>query len=315
MKKNFSKVPALLAFILLFILTSLPSMPVNHLRSSAAGFLVPWWKGAYLAKKSIKDIFVQTADLEDQQIEIQRLKIENARLKDEIKQTQQKLGKDREALAAVDCDVVSAQVIFRSPAIGENCLWINVGEETNRSLGKQMITKNSPVLAGHSVVGVIEYVGKRQSLVRLITDPELSPAVRAVRQSEGRLCYLAKGELRGLVQPAWRSGGAALKGVGFNYSFPDEEGPARDLRTGKPLDDSQKKAIPLIMKGDLLITSGLDGIFPAGLHIAMVTKIYPLKEGDYFYELEAAPTAGNLDDLSILFVIRPLGFDAEDLPH
>ena len=99
-----------------------------------------------------------------------------------------------------------------------------------------------------------------------------------------------------------------LKGVGFNYNMADEEGPARSLRSGQPVGASTAPGRVLIQTGDLLVTSGLDGISPPGIPVAIATKIAPLKEGSYSYELEAKPAAGSLDDLSTVFVLPPLGF-------
>ena len=75
--------------------------------------------------------------------------------------------------------------------------------------------------------------------------------------------YLAKGELYGSSKPLWRSQRYFLKGTGFNYDFADGEGPARDLRTGKPIDNANKEpSIPILKAGDLLVTTGMDGVFP-----------------------------------------------------
>lgn len=245
-----------------------------------------------------------------------------------------------------------ARVIFRSLDNWNNTLWINVGEEDNLKRQTLLIAKHSPVLVGHSVIGVIDYVGKKQSRVRLITDPVLTPAVRAVRGGEQdafifdqadlflhllsqkkldsfspidqenlikllnmlkntlqpfkKSWYLAKGELQGSLTSFH-----TLRGTGFNYDFEDEEGEARDLRTGKIIHDPSSTPIPILKSNDVLVTTGMDGIFPAGLKVAIVTKIDLLKEGDYYYELEAKPTAGNLNDLSLVFVIPPLGYDHE----
>lgn len=258
-------------------------------------------------------------------------------------------------------DAIPARVIFRSPSTWNSSLWINVGVADNAHFDVPRIVKNCPVVVDNSLVGVIDYVGTHQSRVRLITDPGLTPSVRAARGKpqidllEGHINYLlgglpneqnsilepsematlnallekwrtnlkkdhhkswllAKGEIQGSGHPLWRTKGRFLKGVGFNYDFADEEGPARDLRTGKPLDDSGAQATPILKVNDVLVTTGMDGVFPAGLHVAIVTHIGLLKEGDYTYELEAKPTAGNLDELSLVYVISPLGYDPTDQP-
>jgi hypothetical protein len=106
-----------------------------------------------------------------------------------------------------------------------------------------------------------------------------------------------------------------LHGIGFNYDFPDDEGPARELRSGLPINSAgDQQAIPILKVKDLLVTTGLDGVFPEGLHVAEVTHVHPLREGDYYYEIEAIPTAGNLNELSILYVMPPLGYDIDDQP-
>ena len=70
---------------------------------------------------------------------------------------------------------------------------------------------------------------------------------------------MAKGELHGSSKPLWRGYSQVLKGIGFNYDYADAYGPARDLRTGKTTANSP--GISLLRVNDLLMTTGMDGIF------------------------------------------------------
>lgn len=236
-----------------------------------------------------------------------------------------------------------ATVTYRSPNLWASSLWIGAGEMNNREMGEKVIAKNSPVLSEGALVGVVEYVGEKQSRVRLITDSGLCPAVRSVRGSfqnhelylqidaflqriekredlfsevsekqkvialmsdlqeklkGGGEEYFAKGILQGSSGSLWRSKSPLLKGTGFNFDFPDEDGSWIGIR--------EKEKPPLLKEGDLLITSGLDGVFPAGLYVAIVKKIEPLKEGGSHYEIWAEPLAGRLNDLRSVFVLPPL---------
>lgn len=247
---------------------------------------------------------------------------------------------------------VPARVIFRSFDTWNSTLWINIGETANTPNQPLSIAKNSPVVIGRTIVGLIDFVGKNYSRVRLITDSSLTPSVRAVRGGEQELLmhqylegllgqinrkkqlplspndqtqlvqllkelketiqpsvkswYLAKGELHGSPSFTRQSLDPILKGTGFNYDFPDAEGTGRDLRTGKPLQNTQEKAVPILKVDDILVTTGMDGIFPPGFQVAAVTKVGLLKEGDYYYEIEAKPIAGALKELSVVFVLPPV---------
>lgn len=191
---------------------------------------------------------------------------------------------------------VPAQVIYRDPSSWSSSLWVGVGEEDNVALGQEIIAKNSPVLSHGALVGVVDYVGKKQARVRLITDSGLSPSVRAVRGANLEDGYLAKGEVHGSSSPFWRSRSPLLKGIGFNYDYPDDEGHSRDL----------KGPVPILKEGDALLTSGLDGVFPPGLHVGTVSWVAPLKEGSYAYEIEVRPAAPNLNDLQTVFILPAL---------
>ncbi len=252
-------------------------------------------------------------------------------------------------------DFAIAHVLFRSPGRWNSSLWINKG-----SSDSPLIKKNSPVVSGNSLVGVIDYVGKNESCIRLITDSGLKPAVRVARNikdpalisalnivqeavDDGRLKasddekkaflwilqnlqknetknpeFLAKGILQGQGDALWKAENILLKGTGFNYDFKDQYGPSRDLRTGEVIDPNKehqnKAATPLVQVGDLLITSGMDGIFPEGLKVATVHSILALTEGAYTYELFAIPTAKDILDLNWVTILPPQNFDSDNLP-
>jgi rod shape-determining protein MreC len=247
--------------------------------------------------------------------EVQRLQLINQRLESELRKIQTLLGDDLVDFFEYKFDFIPAEVIFRSPSTWNSSLWVNVGWENNKSREKDIIVKNSPVVVGTSVVGVVDYVGAKQSRIRLITDSGLRPSVRVKRVVDHTVRLLAKGELHGSSQPMWRAEAQVLHGIGFNYDFPDLEGPARDLRTGKPLSPGAKSpSLPIIKMDDLLVTTGLDGVFPAGLNVASITRIKPLKEGDYYFEIEAKPSVENLFGLSFVFILPPVGFDPFDQP-
>jgi rod shape-determining protein MreC len=262
-----------------------------------------------------------------------RLK-EERDLIDQIKVDSLQAKKKRDLVLAklrAEAVAIQATVVYRDPASWSSSFWIDIGWE----LADGIIGKNSPVISNGNLVGVIEYVGKRQSRVRLITDSGLKIAVRAARGGiqERELALsakalleqlkkhpkwhkaditkelgkweealpiraeeflLAKGELRGSSAPIFRSLSSHLHGIGFNYEFEDEHGRAQDLRSS------------IIQEGDLLVTSGMDGVFPQGLPVATVAKVYPLREGAFFHEIEADAVAQNLLDLRSVFVLPPL---------
>jgi hypothetical protein len=109
--------------------------------------------------------------------------------------------------------------------------------------------------------------------------------------------YFAKGEIFGCSAPHYRALQSTLKGVGFSCDFGDLEGPARNLHP------------EIIHVGDVLVTSGLDGVFPAGLKVAVVAKVQELRSGDFAYELEADPIAGDLADIPSLYVLPPMSIE------
>jgi len=342
MRKKIFLRPYLQLVTVLLILMSVPKSSAMRLKAMTISILAPVWEFTEKWKKNI-NYESHEKDTSDGAViaskeEQLRLEIENHLLKNEIQHLREVLQNER--LIQTQCHAIDdlekkdsiaqlmqlrkknfslllqqqllsvpAQVLFRSVSNWTHCLWINVGNETNSSLGREVIALNSPVVIGTFVVGMIDYVGTKQSRVRLITDSRLTPSVRVVRHINGEAIYLAKGELRGSHESLGRSVSSTLIGINFNYDYPDQTGPARDLRTGEPIEGSRtEKTFPIIEVGDLLITTGLDGVFPFGLRVATVSQIGLLKEGDYAYEIEAKPCIESLDDLSTLFVLPPTGY-------
>lgn len=375
--------PYLLLLAVLLMLISIPSIRSEKIRGFAISVFAPAWE--YLAQPHFSNSIEE--EILKLRLENQLLKSDAARLKEifqherhlmlqlsglyqeerhseEIRSLVKQHLKNLKQLIASRLQAIPARVVFRSPSSWSSSLWINVGENTNTTIGRLVIAKNSPVLVGNSLVGVVDYVGKNQCRVRLITDSGLTPSVRVIRgdlqrnlvfdniafliesiaqhqslfspverevlkshlyslkdnlqtEHQNHTWHLAKGELQGSSKPLWRAQGSMLQGIGFNYDFADDYGPARDLRTGAPVNASpkdQESNVPILKIQDLLVTTGMDGVFPAGLSVAEVVSIKPLKEGDYYYELEARPTAGNLQELSLVYVIPPLGYDSSDQP-
>lgn len=314
--------PYLFLFGTLFLIMTISPVISEKARGTFLEFFNPIFEKLSFTKFDIENAFNPKIQMETPlnniasitvNEEIKRLELENKLLYANFIQLLDLNDHYQNVMTA--SQAIPARVIFRSPNSWFSSLWINVGERDNERLKNQSIGKNSPVLIGNSIIGVIDYLGKQQSRVRLITDSALTPSVRALRRDNEQVHYLAKGELRGAGKPLFRSNGNLLFGIGFNYDFSDDKGPSRDLRTGEAFENKDKyKTIPLLKVNDLLVTTGMDGVFPPDLPVAKITKIYPLKEGDYYYELEAIPACGNLDDISLVFVLPPSGFDFNDQP-
>lgn len=283
------KIPRSL-LVLAALLIGIMTIPISWLQPVRETFF-EGWIAFYSQYSDLKQTLFPYSKSEEKKHELER---EVARLKSDLV-----LAKNQTRLKTS-----TAEVVYRSQNNWNEYLWINKGEKSIKRL--------SPVLSGDVLIGIIDYVGKNQSRVRLLSDSRISPSVRAKREIGGKTLLLAKGELEGSIDKQARSAGSLFKGSGFNYDFPDSEGPARDLRTGASVEGGSD--IPIIKVDDILVTTGLDGIFPKGLVVAKVVKIKPLKEGDFYYEIEAKSLAGNLNDLRFISLIEPVGFDPNDYP-
>ncbi|NGX47556.1 MAG: hypothetical protein K1000chlam3_00935 [Chlamydiae bacterium] len=336
-------------FLFLFGLLTLPEKGGNQMRKFAVSAVAPCWDFLHQKTESPHEDGM-LLELENQILrgEIKRLKkltLAGEQLQQELQQLLTLKGQSQDPFFARrekylsqilsrQLQAVPARVIFREPVNWSSSLWLNVGERDNQALGKIIIEKDSPVVVGKAIVGVIEEVGQARSRIRLITDERLTPSVRVIRGGEQnrmlakqfkelvqtlslredlggseemtrilitylktlhlekRDLYLAKGEIHGSSRSLWQMVGQKLKGLGFHYNCSDEEGGPLDLREKT-----------LIQTGDLLVTTGMDGIFPPDLHVGVVTKVFPLHEGGTSYSLEADPLAPDLNTMTEVFVL------------
>jgi cell shape-determining protein MreC len=244
---------------------------------------------------------------------------------------------------------IEARIVSHKQFPWSHMAWIDIGSKTEET--PFPIVSGCPVVCGKYIVGLIEKVGQETSCMRLLSDPLLRPAVRVQRMehegekekaanllllelernpslmgkeshrialtkmltslstsfAKGSSLLLAKGELQGSIdikKPL------LLRGIGFTYDIGDEEGPSRDIRTGQTERDTRK--IALIQPNDILITSGLDGLYPKGLIAAYVKKVLPLEEGAFSYEITAEIACPSFLDLSIVAILPPVPSEVQE---
>jgi len=128
------------------------------------------------------------------------------------------------------------------------------------------VTRDCAVITPDGVVGRVYDVGDHSSVVQLLIDPNIGIAGRL--QSNGE---------DGIVHAA---GGRMLTFDGIPVTVP-------------------------VQSSDLVVTSGLGGIFPSGIPVGTTTDIIKDASG-WLWEIKVEP-AVNFGRLSQLFVIRNLG--------
>lgn len=132
----------------------------------------------------------------------------------------------------------------------------------------QGIEKGAPVIDGYGIVGQVTRVYLSTSEVRLLNNPE--QVVPAINHRTGK---------RSLV-----------------YGDPKTpHGSALEMRF-----------VPLtadIKKGDVIATSGVGGVYPAGLPLGVVTQIDKYSQSN-FLQVQIQP-AGKLDTVSHVLIIDP----------
>ena len=212
-------------------------------------------------------------------------------------------------------------VEVNSPVLSDDCLVGVVDRVGKRRSRVRLITDASLTISVQAVrgdrqkrhlLGLVNQFSlgvslSEEELLEQEEREELYPALEQLRQLLRERVgshHLAKGELFGTSAPLWRTRSPILRGVGFNYDFADEKGPAREIRSGKPYDclfDGEE--IALIKRGDLLVTTGMDGIFPADIPVAYVSHVETLQEGEPSYTIQARVCAPSLQELSAVTLL------------
>ena len=291
-----------LIFFSLIIALSLPVAFTEKLRSHVAAF----FSGLFIEpQKKLSSDEITKRQFERLKNQNRILKVKLAQVIDKLKTSElfkdhkEALGKmslqsrrtELLRLLELEHDGIHGNIVYRPVTSWNSGFWVDIGEEVNERLGYTVVGKNSPVLSEGYLIGIVEQVTRKQARIRLITDPDLFVAVRAKRNES----LLAKGEIHGSDTSFSCRGATILRGQGFNYDFADGEGNAIDLRSHDPF---------IIKSNDILITTGLDGIFPTGIPVARVKEITPLKEGDYVYAITAEPLTP-FDVLQTVFILPP----------
>lgn len=169
-------------------------------------------------------------------------------------------------------ELLSLQQRLTTPSQGAQVLY-DAGDPYTRKVmidrgTAQGIQAGAPVLDGHGVLGQVTRAYPLGAEVTLLTDRSQAISVLNTRTGARSLAYGAPGK---------DSGGLELRFIATHAD---------------------------IEVGDLLSTSGVDGVYPSGLPVAKVTRV-ERENSAVFARIEAEPVAQPLSALHVLVLQLP----------
>jgi rod shape-determining protein MreC len=249
------------------LLSSQVTTEAGHsaLRALLIGLFSPVQRGVDASLGAISSIWYDYVDLRG-------VRRENSRLKEDVARLEQALWMERDVVASyrrLSSVLELAERIPGNPVVAEvvgldASAWfqtVTVNRGTDH--GVQL---NAPVIAAGGLVGRVISVGRDIAQIQLLTDRDCSVGA-----------LLARTRARGVV--AGSGGEVSPTGLALNYVSNLED----------------------VVAGDLIVTSGMDGIYPKGIAIGRVGSV---RNGPRLFKIITVEPAANIDRLEEVFILE-----------
>ncbi|HEX9725620.1 MAG TPA: rod shape-determining protein MreC [Vicinamibacteria bacterium] len=208
-------------------------------------------------------------------VDLRAVREENRQLREKATRLEQALWMEREVVARYDRLSSILQLAERIPfdSIVAEVIGVDASSwfrtiTVNRGLDRG-VELNAPVVGPGGLVGRITAVGPHVAQVQLLADHECSVGALLVRT-----------RTRGIVSG---QGGAQL-----------------ELKYVSNLED--------VAVGDVVVTSGIDGIYPKGIAIGRVASV---RNGPRLFKSITVEPAASLNRLEEVFVLEPIASNSE----
>jgi rod shape-determining protein MreC len=237
----------------------------SALRALLIGLFSPIQRGADAALGTVSSMWYGYVDLRG-------IREENGRLKEDVARLEQALWMERDAIASyrrLSSVLELAERIPGNPIVAEvvgldASAWFRT-ITVNRGTAHG-VALNAPVIAAGGLVGRVISLGSDVAQIQLLTDRDCSVGA-----------LLARTRARGVVAGSGEQ--ASPTGLTLNYVSNLEE----------------------VVEGDLIVTSGMDGIYPKGIAIGRVASV---RNGPRLFKLVTVEPAANLDRLEEVFILE-----------
>ena len=236
----------------------------SALRALLIGLFSPIQRGADAALGTLSSVWYGYVDLRG-------VREENSRLKEDVARLEQSLWMERDVVASyrrLSSVLELAEQIPGDPIVAEvigldASAWFRT-ITVNRGTAHG-VALNAPVIAAGGLVGRVISIGSDVAQIQLLTDRDCSVGALLVRT-----------RARGVVAGSGEQ--ASPTGLTLNYVSNLEE----------------------VVEGDLIVTSGMDGIYPKGIAIGRVASV---RNGPRLFKLVTVEPAANLDRLEEIFIL------------
>lgn len=267
---------AMLALCLMVLDSRLQMVPV--IRQSVAAVITPLERTAQKPVEWVKSAYTYFSGVEHARAEEDAMRVKmtqqalRAALVEDLMLENQRLRALLELRERRQLAGRAAQVLYEAPDPYSQRLIVDRG-------AMHGIHKGSPVLDEYGVLGQVTQVFPFTSEVTLLTNQRFTVSVLNART-----------DIFGLL-----------------YGVPDR---VTDKATGS----LELRFMPMsadIREGDLLITTGIDGIYPSGLPVARVTQVIK-NSASAFATVWCEPIAG-VHNTRYVMLVEPAGRDVEEM--
>ncbi|HLE71632.1 MAG TPA: rod shape-determining protein MreC [Vicinamibacteria bacterium] len=237
----------------------------SALRALLIGLFSPIQRGADAALGAFSSMWYGYVDLRG-------VREENGRLKEDVARLEQALWMERDLIASyrrLSSVLEFAERIPGNPIVAEvvgldASAWFRT-ITVNRGTAHG-VALNAPVIAAGGLVGRVIAIGSDVAQIQLLTDRDCSVGA-----------LLARTRARGVVAGSGEQ--ASPTGLTLNYVSNLED----------------------VVEGDLIVTSGMDGIYPKGIAIGRVGSV---RNGPRLFKIVTVEPAANLDRLEEVFILE-----------